>query len=124
MEKLIDPSEYTPQTLEIIETLKHRMRNTLIEFTDDQIKIFDVDGILYILANPRLGEEPVFDKQENFLTMVPMYNLTIVHDGDWIRTELTDEGKHTVKIKQPRLRILRPDLCFRIKSGEIVEGSF
>lgn len=116
MERIIEPSEYTTQILQLIEILKDRMRSTLVEFTDDQIKAFDVDGVLYILANPQLGEEAVFD-ENNCAELVPMYNITLMHDKDWIDTKWTGGGKYVVNVKQPKLRILRPDLCFRIKKG-------
>ena len=109
IERLIESNEYTQQILEQIEIIKSRMRNTLTDFTDDQIAVFDVDGVFYILANPPLGEEPIFDRFGNFVKMVPMYNITIMNDKDWI--SFNQEG---MSVKQPRLRILRPDLCARI----------
>jgi hypothetical protein len=120
VEKIIEPINYTPQILGIVEILKDRMRSTLIEFTDDQIKAFDVDGILYILANPQLGEEVVLDKNGHS-EIVPMYNITLMHDRDWVRTKYTDRGKYVVEVKQPELRILRPDLCFRIQPEGIID---
>jgi len=98
------------------------MRETSTDFTDDQIKAFDNDGILYILANPLLGEEPIFDRGGNFLRMEPMYNITLMKDKNWVGTKWND-GKFVATVKLPELRVLRPDLCFRIKPEGIVEGS-
>ena len=111
-ERLVEPADYTPEILASINKIKNRMRNTLVSFTDDDIKVFEYVGIIYILANPILGEEPIFDDFGQFEKMIPMHNITIIYK-DWIQSEIVDD-KLVFKGYRPRLRILRPDLCDRI----------
>lgn len=112
---IITPENYTPEIKTSIQKIKNRMHQTLVNFMDEDIKVFEYENSVYILANPILGEEPIFDNMGNFQEMIPMYNLTIIQDEDWLKTE-TDTDRHRLKfiIKIPRLRILRPDLCDRI----------
>lgn len=113
-ERLIEPENYTPEIRSSILKLKSRMKNTLVTFTEQDIKVFENEGMAYILANPILGEEPLYDDMGNFQEMIPMYNLTVIYDKDWIQTERKD-SQLIFTAKVPRLRVLRPDLCDRIK---------
>lgn len=112
-EKLIEPDNYTPEIRASILKIKSRMKNTLVSFTEQDIKVFENEGMAYILANPVLGQEPLYDEMGNFQEMIPMYNLTVIYDRDWIQTEVKD-NQLIFTAKVPRLRILRPDLCDRI----------
>lgn len=111
-EQLIEPKDYTPEIQAKIELIKNRMSNTLIDFTDKDIVVFRYADQVCILANPILGEEPIFDIYDNFQKMIPTRNITIIQDENWLNTETLDnELKFTIKM---RLRILRPDLCERV----------
>lgn len=113
-EYLIPPEGYTPEIIARIERIKYRMRSTLVEFTENDIKVFRHSNFIYILANPILGEEPIFDDMGRLIEMIPLYNLTIKLDKDWLKTERVESAlKFTAKI--PRLRVMRPDLCDRIE---------
>jgi hypothetical protein len=86
------------------------MKMTNTQYTDDDIRVFDVSGVIFVLANPVLGDEAVFDADGDFEKMVPMHNLTVMPNGH---------------VNTPSLRILRPDLCMRIElDGAITDGSF
>lgn len=112
IEKLIEPESYTPEILQSILSIKTRMTITSVRFTEDEIKVLEVDDTIYILANPVLGEETIIDENENPVR-VPMRNITVIYDKDWVQS--TVEGDKLVfRTKIPRLRILRPDLCERI----------
>lgn len=113
-ERLIEPENYTPEIRSSISKLKSRMKNTLVAFTEQDIKVFENEGMVYILANPIVGQEPLYDEMGNFLEMIPAYNLTVIYDKDWLKTERKD-NQLIFTTKVPRLRILRPDLCDRIK---------
>lgn len=128
-ERIIEPKNYTLEILGRIEVIKNRMRNTLIQFTDQDIIVVEYEGIIYILANPVLGEEPIFDEFGQFERMTPMHNITLIQDTDKPTTKnnwadsgrflmTNDEIKYTFTIKKPRLLILRPDLCDRILSND------
>ena len=106
MERLINPQDYTQDIKNIILKIKSRMRNTLVDFDEQDIKVFEHKDEIYILANPILGEEPIYSELGNISEMTPMHNLTIIHDRDWLALNNMD-GKLTVSIKSPRLRILR-----------------
>lgn len=112
-EQLIKSEDYTSEILAKIELIKNRMTNSLVEFTDDDIKVFRHNDSVYILGNPLLGEEPIFDSLGNFEKMVPMWNLTIIFDEDFVETKRTENGLQ-ITVKIPRLRVLRPELCERI----------
>lgn len=122
MEKLIDPRDYTLKTLGCIEQVKHRMDCTNVAFTDQDIKVFEYNGETYILSNPRLGCEPIYDDLGRIIRIVPLHNITMMQDRDWIKTSWI-EDKWIVDVKIPKLRIMRPELCVKItKDGEIIEG--
>ena len=112
-DKLIEPDNYTPEIKTSITRIKNRMHHALIDFTDDDIKVFEHGDMYYILANPVLGEEPIYDNVGNFQEMTPMHNLTLIYDDDWLSTRM-DGNKLVFTSKIPRLRILRPDLCDRV----------
>lgn len=115
MERLIPPVEYTLEIIEQIEIIKNRMRQTLVDFDDDTIKVFEYDNFVYILANPYLGTESVLDKYGNW-QQIPLYNFTITKPKDWIDFK---DGKFVVKI--PDLRIMRPDLCARLEPDKCLK---
>lgn len=112
-ERLIPPEEYTPEINAAIAEIRYRMDYTLTSYNEDTIVVFEHDGKIYVLGNPILGEELVINS-DGILESVPLYNLTIQHDGNWINPGW-ENGKYKVTVKQPRLRILRPDLCKRIE---------
>lgn len=112
MEHILTSEEYTPEIQSHIYQIKNRMRNTLIEFTDKDIIVVENEGVIYILGNPVLGRDPVFDEFGNFKEFIDLYNITIIDNGP-IRTELNN-GKLTFFKPIPTLRILRPELCARI----------
>jgi hypothetical protein len=116
VEILINPQDYTQDIKNIILEIKSRMKNTLVDFDEQDIKVFEHKDEIYILANPVLGEEPIYSELGNISEMTPMRNLTIIYDRDWLALNNTDM-KLTVSIKNPRLRILRPDLCVKIAKG-------
>lgn len=112
MEKLIELESYTPEILQSILNIKTRMTITSVCFTEDEIKVFEVGDTIYILANPILGEETIIDENDNPIR-VPMRNLTVIYDKDWIQSSVEGD-KLVFRTKIPRLRVLRPDLCERI----------
>lgn len=108
MERLISPEEYTSEIVNAIANIKSRMDDTLVKYDEDTIIVFENDGIIYVLGNPILGSQRIVDDEGN-VEVVPLYNLTVMYDSDWITYH-----QHKIKIKPPRLRIFRPDLCERI----------
>ena len=124
-ERLIEPADYTPEILASIARIKDRMRRTMVSFTDDDVRVFEYEGFIYILSNPVMGEEPLFDEFGQFEKMAPMHNLTLIYDkgepiikNNWYGRYLitNNEVKYVFTMEKPRLRILRPDLCDRIES--------
>lgn len=123
MERLIDPSEYTAEINSCIDLLKYRMEMTLITFSDNDIRVIENEGIIYILANPILGEEPILDECGQFEKMAPLYNLTLRFEDNWLTTEVVaDHLKFMTKAS--RLRILRPELCMRINQDNSIDDGF
>lgn len=122
MEKGIQPEHYTPEILRCVERIKDRMDFTNTIFNDSDIKVFELDtGDIYILANPQLGYESIFDDFGNFIEMVPLYNLTELRDENWFDSKRI-EDEWIVNVKMPRIKIMRPDLCIRItKDGALIE---
>jgi hypothetical protein len=109
VEKLIEAQDYTDDIVKAIADIKNVMDNTLVEYSDKDIQVFQYGNIVYILANPQLGTEPVFDEVGRIKEMVPLRNITLIYPEDW----LSFEG-NKIKYKMPRLRIMRPELCARI----------
>lgn len=116
-EQLIDPADYTPEIQACVSRLKHRMDVMLTGYEDGDVRAFQVGDEVYVLANPVLGEEPVYDEFGQVKELVPMRNLTLIYPQD----RLSLEGG-MLKVKLGRVRILRPELCMKIVGGEIGDG--
>lgn len=113
--EIITPCDYTPEIFTVIDEIKHRMDWMHIPYADDDILVLKHEETIYVLANPVLGTEPIYNELECIVDHVPLHNITLVYTEDWIK----GDGK-SLTITSPRLRILRPELCLRIsESGEI-----
>lgn len=97
-EELISLEDYTKDIIDAIIDIKHRMDCISIKHSDDDIKVIRHDNSIYILANPQLGIEPVFEDDE-FVGEEPLYNITLMH----LKFNMT-----------PRVRIIMPELCTRL----------
>lgn len=120
-QRIIEPDDYTSRIRQIMATLFHRMNLTLTEYsrTDDIIVIQD-GNITYVLANPVLGREPLYNEFGKFEKWIPTRNITAIWSDDW-KMHTPDQEKFT--IRQPRTRVIRPDLCMKIlPDGTVIDG--
>lgn len=113
--EIIAPCDYTPEIFAVIDEVKYRMDWARIPYADEDILVLKHKGTIYVLANPVLGTKPIYNELEHVVDHLPLHNITLIYTEDWIKSD----GK-SLTITTPRLRILRPELCFRIsESGEI-----
>lgn len=118
MIEIIDPADYTSQIEHIIAKLKHRMDSTLVEYSEDDILVVENDGTIYVLANPVVGREPLYDEFGRIQEWIPLRNITLV----WMNDRLSFERN---RLSRPELRIIRPDLCTMIlPDGIVTDGGF
>jgi hypothetical protein len=108
----ISPENYTEDIKNAIEDIKSKMENSLIEYSDNDIDVFQHGNSVYVLANPRLGIDPIFDELGEIKECVPLYNITLICNENRLSFE---DGE--IKFKLPKIRIIRPDLCIRIDYG-------
>jgi len=112
---LTESVDYTPQIEQVIAKLKHRMDSTLVKYSADDIMVIKDGDTIHILANPVVGEEPLYDELGDVKEWIPKRNITALWTDTWSSFEQN-------RSSQPRLRILRPDLCMRILPDGTVDG--
>ena len=120
MSEIIGPRDYTPEIRRAIEKLEYRMAYTLTDYKPGDIAAFRDGDTVYVLANPVLGKEPIYDDFGQVIEYLSMHNITLIYyDGP---PEVgSPEHDFKLSIRLPRLRILRPDLCLRIENGEVTD---
>jgi hypothetical protein len=113
--EIIAPCDYTPEIFAVIDELKSRMAWALIPYADEDILVLKYEGTIYVLANPVLGTEPIYNELGRVVDHVPLHNITLIYTEDWIK----GDGK-SLAVTIPRLRILKPELCLRISESGAV----
>ena len=110
--KLLKPEEYTFEILAHIQEIKNKMDSTLVEYSDSDILVFEYAESIYILANPIVRKEYIYDVCGKYVTTEKIYNITLIYE-DGLKTR-QQEDKLIFTMILPRLRIIRPELCKRI----------
>lgn len=79
-------------------------------------------GDVYVLANPVLGSEPIYGESGRVVDHVPIHNLTLIWQEDWLKSRVGRASERFLfEIICPRLRVLRPELCIKLgATGEVV----
>jgi len=95
--------------------LSHRAR--MAGLIPDQLVVTEHEGATYIICNPIVGEQYIYDHFGNVIEVVPKRNVEMV----WLQTMQGDSNYFTMP--KTRLEIMCPWLLARIsKDGEIVLG--
>lgn len=124
MSRILNRMEYTADVLKCIVELEYHMQLTCTPYKEEDIIVCENEDDLYVLANPVLGMEPIFDELGRLRECVSLRNLTLICAHDFIQFgPLTEDGQIEVKIKMPALRVMRPDLCVRLSKAVPNENS-
>lgn len=114
---VIRPEDSTVEINDCVAKLRCRMAWTCTLYEEEDILVLAYGDDVYILANPVLGSEPIYDEFGRVIDRVPMRNITLIWQEDWLKGDAS-----TLTVTLPRLRILRPDLCTRLNSGKTTVG--
>lgn len=118
MSEIIKPADYTPLIQGCIKRLEYRMEATLTDYEpNDFLAIRDGD-VVFVLANPVLGEEPIYDDFGQVTELVPMRNFTLLYYDGPPETGPPQQD-FILKVRLPRLRVLRSDLCLKIEPDKV-----
>lgn len=112
MSEIVGLADYTPEIQACIERLRDRMEHTRVDYRLDDVLVVRDGDVTFVLANPVLGEEVMGDGET-----IPMRNVTMVYydsppevwPSNWLR------------IRLPRMRVFRPDLCLKIVDGKVMD---
>lgn len=105
-----------------IADVKFRMDWARIPYEEGDILVLWHGDNVYILANPILGSEPIYDEFGRVVDHVPLHNITLLWQEDWLKSHVNYDSDCVIfEIVCPRLRVLRPEFCVRLGStGEVV----
>lgn len=120
MSKIIKAIDYTAEIRECINKLEYRMASTLTDYEPEDFLVVKSDDTYFVLANPVLGEEAIYDDFGRVKEYIPVQNITLIYYDDPPETE-TPEYEFCLPIRLPRLRILRLDLCLKIEDGKVID---
>ena len=117
---IVAAKDYTPEIHACIADLGYKMDQTCIPYKEEDILVLRHGDDVYVLANPVLGSEPIYDESGRVVDHVPMRNLTLVWQEDWLRVDRASDCL-LFEVICPRLRVLRPELCIKLgAAGEVV----
>lgn len=106
--------------LKCIERIKARLEYTCTPYNDDDFLVIENGGVIFVLCNPVLSEEAIYDEFGEVRDYVSLRNITVVYLNGWKHNMPRDD--FVLEIPMPTVRILRPDLCMKIVGDEITEG--
>lgn len=120
MARVIEVKDYSLEIYACIAELKFRMAQTCTPCEDDDILVLCHGDDTHILANPILGNESIYDEFGRVVDHIPLHNITLIWQEDWLRSRV-DSDCLLLEAICPRLRVLRPELCIRLRStGKVV----
>lgn len=120
MTEFIKPMDYTPEIRKCLTKLEARLFNTLIDYKSDDFLVLKSEDSIFVLANPVLGKEAIYDDFGKVVEYIPMRNITLVYYDHHCETEVHGHN-FLLPISLPRLRVLRPDLCLKIENGMVTD---
>lgn len=115
-EKAISP-ELEGAIIEAAMRIMYRAQSAQIKCNREDILIYynDSSDCWFVLGNPILYWQEIFDTDGKFLEKVPIRNISLEYQDQIIQEmSITSEGAYKVKYSLPRVLTLIPELCIRI----------
>lgn len=112
---VINPIDHTPEMIRAIFEVKYRMDCALIDYEDEDVQVCDGGDAVYVLANPILDEEAIYDESGRIERYVPVRNITIIWPHNWLQIVPRGDGLGLDVKTNLKVRILRTDLCIRLR---------
>ena len=110
---IVETKDYTSEIHACVAELRYKMDQTCTPHKEEDILVLRMDDDVYILANPVLGSEPVYDEFDRAVDHIPLHNITLLWQEDWLKSRV-DSDCLLFEVICPRLRVLRLELCIRL----------
>lgn len=118
--KYIPRQEWTIEIQRVALEIQYRAAKYATPCQERDISAFGDGETVYVLGNPCVSEWDVLDDRgEPTGETIKEYNIR----GEYAPGTLLlgfDNGKASIPI--PRIVVLRPDLCFRLRDGKVTDG--
>ena len=110
---IVAAKDYTPEIHACIAALGYKMDQVRIPYKEEDILVLRHGDAVYVLANPILGSEPIYDEFDRVVDHVLLRNLTLIWQEDWLKSRVGSDCL-LFEVMCPRLRVLRPELCIKL----------